>query len=294
MSEERKLKLYDPSKKCRRMEVTAFMSGSGTNIRKLLELERRLDSESENGSPFHVNAIYSDRQDGQCNAERIAREYVLPYISHDIRAFYKQKGVKRTVKTDKGMVVRVEFDATIFNLMHALGTDVTAFGGYMSFFSRNSHYPSINVHPADLRILDDQGKRKYTGDRAVRDAIKAGEKEIRASTILIDEGVDTGPLLMISKPLEVDIGKALEDLMTAGTIEFPEPPSRYPIDPRRLHDTAPDIFKAVVGYHQGELKKVGDWNIFPRTIREIAEGNFEVTPSGVVYYKGKKGPLVLE
>ena len=80
-------------------------------------------------------------------------------------------------------------------LVHAFEIDMIALGGYMSYITLNR---CVNVHPADLSIRLPDGRRKYVGDYAVRDAIAAGENTLRASILWTDEGVDTGPLLMIS------------------------------------------------------------------------------------------------
>lgn len=41
-------------------------------------------------------------------------------------------------------------------------------------------------------FLTPDGKRRYVGDHAVLDAIEAGEKVLRASTLWIDQCVDNG------------------------------------------------------------------------------------------------------
>ena len=63
--------IFDPAQAGRPMRVGAFMSGSGTNILRLLERERSLQS-MEGASPFQIAFIFSDRADGTCQGERIA------------------------------------------------------------------------------------------------------------------------------------------------------------------------------------------------------------------------------
>jgi len=94
--------IFDPSQKKRPMRVAAFMSGTGTNIRKLIEYQKKLEKE-EGKAPFEVIFIFSDRSDGSCMGERIAYENALPYFSYDIKAFYKKYGLRPTVKTEKGL-----------------------------------------------------------------------------------------------------------------------------------------------------------------------------------------------
>ena len=125
----------------------------------------------------------------------------------------------------------------------------------------------INVHPADLSILDETGRRMFVGDKAVLDAIKAGQTELRASTLWADAGVDSGPLLMVSDPLQVRLPKPIQDL---------------------AQDS--ELLRRVADEHQEQLKQVGDWRIFPQTILMIAEGRFAIDKHGAVYVDGKPVP----
>jgi folate-dependent phosphoribosylglycinamide formyltransferase PurN len=72
--------IFDPKEAGRPMRVAAFMSGAGTNIRKVISLERQLRNQ-ESRSPFEVIFIFSDRSDGKCQGERIAHENGVFYSS---------------------------------------------------------------------------------------------------------------------------------------------------------------------------------------------------------------------
>ena len=91
----------------------------------------------------------------------------------------------------------------------AFDIDVIALGGYMSFLTLTG---AINVHPADLSLTGADGKRTFVGDDAVMDAIVAGQSELRSSTLFTDLGVDSGPLLMVSDPIAVELPAPLEEL----------------------------------------------------------------------------------
>ncbi len=254
----RPVPIFDPSQKKRPMRVGVFMSGSGTNCIKLLERQREL--EKEGVRPFEVVFIFSDRSDGKCKGESIAHKYGIPYFSYDIRRFHQLRGRKREVHTKEGLELRREFDQVPKRLVEAFEVDMVALAGYMSYTTLQR---CVNVHPADLSILDQRGKRKYVGDRAVLEAIKAGEKELRSSTIWVDEGVDTGPLLMVSQPIAVRLPRPLEELKK---------------DPAELERVAQE--------HQEQLKEVGDWRIFPKTIEMIGEGRFALDEAKNVYVDG--------
>ena len=255
--------IFDPSEAGRPMRVAAFLSGSGTNILKLLERGREI-REHEGTSPFEVVFVFSDRSDGESRGEAIALEHGLPYASYDVRAFHRLLGVRRTVTTPEGMAARKAFDRVPKTLVKAFDIDVIALGGYMSYLTLRG---CVNVHPADLSILNPDGTRKYVGDHAVRDAIAAGENVLRASTLWTDQGVDTGPLLMVSDPVQVDLPEPLESLRS---------------DPARLARVADE--------HQDRLKEAGDWVIFPRTVEMIARGRFALDEQSRVYVDGEPAP----
>lgn len=255
--------IFDPKAKGRPMRVAAFMSGSGTNIRKLLELQKRLESE-EGEAPFQVLFVFSDRSDGSCAGEDIALQHGLPYFSYDIRAFHRMRSLRRTALTPEGLAARRTYDRVAGRLVDAFEIDVIALGGYMSYITLKG---CVNVHPADLSILTADGRRRYVGDHAVRDCIVAGEKELRASTLWTDEGVDTGPLLMVSAPLPVALPLPLNELMK---------------DEQR--------FLKVTDEHQERLKQTGDWKIFPRTIEMIARGRFALDEGNHLYVDGVPVP----
>jgi folate-dependent phosphoribosylglycinamide formyltransferase PurN len=255
--------IFDPKEAGRPMRVAAFMSGSGTNIRKLMALESRLRTQ-EGCSPFEVIFIFSDRSDRKCQGERIAYENGVFYASYDIRAFHRMRSISRSVLTQEGLEARRGYDRVAKSLVKAFDIDVIALGGYMSYVTLDR---CVNVHPADLSILIPGGKRKYVGDHAVYDAILAGETSLRASTLWTDPGVDTGPLLMVSEALPVNL---------------PEPLERLADDRQKL--------LAVAEEHQERLKEIGDWKIFPRTIEMIARGQFALDEKGHVYVEGQPMP----
>ena len=254
---------YNPEQNEGPMNVAAFMSGSGSNIRMLLKREKKLIKMGRE-SPFHVVFIFSDRSDGECQGEKIALENGIPYFSYDIRKFHSTRGINRIVSSSEGLNARREFDSVARNLLDAFDIDMIALGGYMSVTTLER---CVNVHPADLSILTSDNKRKYTGDHAVLDAILNGEKNLRASTLWTDQGVDTGPLLMVSESVEIKLPESIESLKKNK-----------------------DLLNRVVDEHQEKLKEKGDWIIFPRTIEMISEGRFSFDEQNRVYVDGVPVP----
>ncbi|HUT52040.1 MAG TPA: formyltransferase family protein [bacterium] len=241
------------------LRAVALMSGSGTNVRRILEHGERI--RSEEGRPlFEIAAVFSDCFDS--NAAEIGRDYDLPAITHDLAGWLKKHGVSR-----KDLKRREDFDRENVELLRPSGARVAIYGGYMAIASPTliRAFVGVNVHPADLSVRDASGKRRWTGGHAVRDAIGAGEKRIHSSTHLVIEEVDAGPLLMISKPLAVEV-EAGADLGN------------------------PEVLDRVSKYNQDRLKEAGDWEIFPKTIEAIARGWFQMDEKGAVYYKGEPAP----
>jgi len=240
------------------LRLVGLMSGSGTNIRKILEHQHFLARE-EGAAPFIMVVLFSDTWNS--NATAIGKEFDLPVITHDIAGFYAKRGKKRS-----DLSIRPEFDRQTATALTPFQVKVGVYGGYMSVATAPliQAFLGINVHPADLSI-EHQGKRTYTGDHAVRDALAAGEKTIAASTHLIEEAVDQGRLLMISSPLAVKT-------LPQWNLEHPE-----------------DLKKAE-SHNQDRLKERGDWVIFPKTIEYIARGRYGRDEAGNLYFDEKSIP----
>ncbi|MBN1792652.1 formyl transferase [Candidatus Woesearchaeota archaeon] len=247
-------KLHDPANGL--MRVVGLMSGSGSNLRKIIELERTIRKE-KGLCPFHVPVIFSDN--AKSNAVVIGRDYDLPVITRDIAAFYKARGIPRS---DLGE--RVSYDLNTVGMLSPFGVSVAAYAGYMSIATAPLIHEllGVNVHPADLSITNADGSRKYTGDHTVRDAILAGEPELRSTTHIIEKDVDYGRILMISRPLAVELGDSFD-----------------PSDK--------DLVKRVSDEHQDRLKEIGDWDIFPKTLLCLAEGRYAQDEKGVLYFDEK-------
>lgn len=248
------------------------MSGSGTNIKKILAREREL--KDENRPLFEIVVLFSDKENlEKCKIVEIAEENEIPYVINDIWKFYRSKG--RQDKRDLGL--RREYDKQTLHHIEEYNIDAVALGGYMSIVTEVvfKAHPTFNVHPADLRIKTEEGKRKFVGDNAVRDAILADEKVIRSSVHLVTEQVDGGPLIVVSEPLEVR-------LPAAYSIEWLSDPQNA------------DYLEKLVDFNQDRLKKVGDWIIFPKALELLAEGRVKRDGAGAIYIDGKPVPLVLE
>lgn len=112
-------------------------------------------------------------------------------------------------------------DAAMGEWIESRGTDLVALAGYMQLLSesfvRRFHNRVVNVHPA---LLPD-----FPGLDAIGQALEAGVEETGVSVHFVDEGVDTGPVI-VRRPVPVPPDRdraALEEAIHAVEHElYPE------------------------------------------------------------------------
>ncbi len=252
-------KLYDAAE-VGQLNVAGLMSGSGTNLVKIVEHEQEL-KEERGKSPYHVAVIFSDTH--KSKASEIGARFAIPVFIYDLEGFCNKRG-----KPIKDMATRAEYEKECMKVLNEYECAVAAYAGYMrkatSVFVNS--FLGINVHPADLTIKNPDETPKYRGDHAVRDAIRAGEKELRSTTHIVAQNVDCGQVLMVSAPV----------------------PVYWPT--REVDKNYPGREQIMNDKHQNRLKEVGDWVIFPRTLEYIADGKFARDEDKRLYFDGKHIP----
>lgn len=131
--------------------------------------------------------------EGQSGVEARA----IPCVAHPLRRFYRARGA---ALWDLG--VRREYDAATVERLAPFQPELIALSSYLFILTGPmlAAYLGriVNVHHADLTLRDASGRPRYPGLRAVRDAILAGEAETRATSHLVTEALDDGPLLLRS------------------------------------------------------------------------------------------------
>ncbi len=238
----------------RLLKVGILMSGSGTNAEKIIEYQ-----EKNPVCNYQVVVIFTDNP--RSRAKEIGREHSIPMEILDIKEFFKKHPKLKRYNLED----RPEYDREVVKLLKPYKIDLLAYAGFMNITTKPiiESFLGINVHPADLSIKDSQGKRKFIGEQAVRDAIETGEKTIGSTTHLITAGVDQGPILMISKRLKVKGPKELS--------------------------LEKDLDK-IADFNQERLKKAGDWVIFPKSIESIAQGEITQDQKGRLFFQKKEIP----
>jgi len=156
-----------PTPASRRLELpvparlVVLISGTGTLLQALLDAGAEF--------PAHVVAVGADRE-----AEGLRRAKVPSFV------------VKLTDHPD-----RASWDAALTDAVGRHQPDLVVLAGFMKLlgpvFLARFGGRVINSHPALLPA--------FPGPRAVADALRYGAKVTGCSIILVDAGVDTGPVL---------------------------------------------------------------------------------------------------
>ncbi|PFG32066.1 phosphoribosylglycinamide formyltransferase [Paramicrobacterium agarici] len=149
------------------LSLVVLISGGGSNLRALL------DAASDAEFPARILAVGADRDaEGLAHAEEFGiPTFTVPYTSFGSRDEWGEALLEQIRVWDADVVV-------LSGLMRLLPASV------VSALSPNL----INTHPAYLP--------EFPGAHAVRDAIAAGATESGASIIVVDNGVDTGSIIV--------------------------------------------------------------------------------------------------
>ena len=148
------------------LSLVVLISGGGSNLRALLEVSE--DAEF----PARVVAVGADRDaDGFEHAEA----YGIPTFSLAMSSFPDREA----------------WGDAMLEQIRVWQPDLVILSGFMKLFPPrvvDALSPNlINTHPAYLP--------EFPGAHGVRDAIAAGVTETGASVIVVDNGVDSGPII---------------------------------------------------------------------------------------------------
>lgn len=148
------------------LSLVVLISGGGSNLRALLEASQ--DAEF----PARVIAVGADRDaDGFVHAE----EFGIPTFSCVLSAFSD----------------RDAWGDALLEQIQVWNPDLVVLSGFMKLLPPRvvaALSPAlINTHPAFLP--------EFPGAHGVRDAIAAGVDQTGASVIVVDNGVDSGPII---------------------------------------------------------------------------------------------------
>ena len=166
-----------------RPKLAVLASGSGSNLQAIL------DEVQAGKIPAEVRVVLSDKKEAYAlkRAEAAGVEAIcLPPKAYPSREAHDQAIVDELRMRHVDWVILAGY-------IRILGADfVRAFAGKI-----------LNIHPALLP--------KYPGIHSIERAVQAGEKEVGVTVHFVDEGVDTGPII-VQEPLPVSNSETLERL----------------------------------------------------------------------------------
>jgi phosphoribosylglycinamide formyltransferase-1 len=148
------------------MKVGVLASGEGTNLQALLD--------TVHGHEVDVVAVATDQPAARA-LERAAAA-----------------GVPARVFLRTDYVARAKRDDAIAEWLIAAGVELVVLAGYMAILDASfvARFPDriLNVHPSLLPA--------FPGVRSVERAVEHGVKVFGVTVHLVDEGVDTGPIVL--------------------------------------------------------------------------------------------------
>ncbi|QPC45491.1 phosphoribosylglycinamide formyltransferase [Mangrovibacillus cuniculi] len=147
--------------------LAIFASGNGSNAQAMIEASRQEKWEEQ------VVLVVCDQPSAYV-IER-ARSLHVPVLAISPILFSTKQ----------------EYETCILQTLHSLQVDALILAGYMRLIGptilHSYEGKIVNVHPSLLPY--------YPGLQAIERAFEAGEEELGISIHLVDEGMDTGPIL---------------------------------------------------------------------------------------------------
>ena len=151
--------------------LVVMVSGGGTNLQAIL------DACADGRIPAKVTGVISSKPD--VFALERAKQAGVPSIVVSPCSFNSQKA----------------HDEAVVSAINAFGGQAVALAGYMSILGPDlvNKYPIINIHPALIPSFCGKG---YYGRRVHTAVLEYGAKISGATVHFVDEGTDTGPIIM--------------------------------------------------------------------------------------------------
>ena len=150
------------------MKVGVMASGRGSNFQAILK-----ELNKGNLPDVEISHLIVNKKDAQ--VINIAKKHNISY------SIIESKNKTRT-----------EFEKEIIHIFREKNIEIIVLAGFMRILSSNFvkeyKHKIINIHPSLLPA--------FPGAHAHRDVIKSGVKESGCTVHFVDEGVDSGPIIM--------------------------------------------------------------------------------------------------
>jgi len=148
--------------------IAVLVSGSGSNLQAIIDASEREEI------PCRVGIVISNKADA----------YGL------VRA--KKHGIPTEVVNHKGFSTREEFDAKLVEIIRGTGAELVCLAGFMRVLTPVfvHAFPNriLNIHPALLP--------SFPGTHGPGQALSYGVRFSGCTVHFLDEGVDTGPVIV--------------------------------------------------------------------------------------------------
>ena len=163
--------------------IAVFASGFGSNLQALIDYNK------DHGLNGEIALVFSNNKD----------------------AFALERAEKSRIKSvfldPSDYVTREEFDEKIIKLLEEEKIDLVVLAGYMflvsPIFVRKFKNRILNIHPALLP--------SFKGTHGIRDAYEYGVKVTGVTVHFVDEGLDSGPIV-IQRTVDIDQDESIEEL----------------------------------------------------------------------------------
>ncbi|MFL2944740.1 MAG: phosphoribosylglycinamide formyltransferase [Candidatus Poseidoniales archaeon] len=143
---------------------------------------------SGRGSNFH--AILKELNKGNLPDVEISHLIVNKKEAQVIK-IAKEQNIEYNIIESKNKT-RSEFEKEVIDIFREKNIEIIALAGFMRILSSNFinkyKYKIINIHPSLLPA--------FPGAHAHRDVIKSGVKKSGCTVHFVDEGIDSGPIIM--------------------------------------------------------------------------------------------------
>ena len=168
------------------VKIAIFASGSGTNFENLIQ--HMQDGRLPN---CHCELLVVDRE----HAKALDRA--------------KRLGIEAIYVNPKAYAGKKAYEQEIRRHLEEKGVELIVLAGYMRFIGEEllTHYPQriINIHPAYLP--------NFPGAHGIQDAYEAKAAFTGVTVHYVDEGIDTGEIILQEK-IPIDPSWTLEELET--------------------------------------------------------------------------------
>lgn len=169
--------------------ICVLVSGGGTNLQALIDYEK-----AHSDCPYKINVVVSNTKNAYA-LERASNAGIKTEIKSPFSVLGKEKA--QVASRDEK---RIAISDAILDVCHENNVDIIVLAGYLSVLGGKivQEYSGkiMNLHPALLPKFGGVGMWGHNVHEAV---IAAGEKESGCTIHLVDDGCDTGKILIQKK-----------------------------------------------------------------------------------------------